>query len=245
MINFRRSWAFGLGPVPLEELPVYTGTDTFWHEARGANAHLLDSLKTIFVPPPLPTEDTLFIQARVRQGYAARQMPSPAGNLAANALRAGQQWQQALLLASDRSVGLGHQLSVEHPIDPSRTREMMTSFHPRLADCGYHIKMPDSNYLLQDLQAVKQSVFKKRKKNRSAIDADLPLLNADGESMTTIVMSQTTRVTEVQVADIPCLPKFIAADEDFSLLEAFHRLTKDWLQIGARMDERERYYTNA
>ncbi|KAK4501603.1 hypothetical protein PRZ48_007412 [Zasmidium cellare] len=246
MIDFRRKWAFGQDPVSLGELPVYAGSDEFWFEAKGADTGHLNGFRTQAIPNTIPTEQSLFEAARNRQGFAARQIPTPSDCLKPTPTSAAaMQWKTNILQASDRSVQLAQQLANDHPIDPDRALDLRTSFHPRLADCGYHVKMPDNNYLLQDLKSVQQDLFKPGKKSLSVVEAGFPLLNADGESTTTIVMSQKKQVYEVQLIDIPHLPKAIAPDEDFSMLEAFHRHTKDWQQIGGRMNEKERNYTNA
>lgn len=232
--------------MPMGELPVYTGSDPYWHEARGANTSFLDQLVILgFVPhQAAPTEQSLFDEAKKRQGFAARNLPIPEDNLAVGAIGAAHQWQIELLQASDRSIHLGGRLANLHPIDPSQPLDMRTAFHPAFADYSIHIKMPASNYLLQDLTAVKEQVFKPGKKSLSVVEAALPLLNADGESASTIIVVQTKSIMEVEVIDVPCLPKAIAADEDFALLEAFHRLSGDWKQIGACMNGQKRVYMN-
>ncbi|KAF2170945.1 hypothetical protein M409DRAFT_18916 [Zasmidium cellare ATCC 36951] len=246
MINFRRKWAYDKPAVPFGELPVYTGSDEFWVEAKGANASYLDDFKTQGTPNALPTEPSLFAEARHRQGFAARQLPTPTDSLIPNPTSvAARQWQAVLLQASDRSVSIGQRLVNEHPIDGNQSYALRTSFHPQLTECGYQVKMPNGNYLLQDLPSVKDDVFAPGKKSLSVIQAGFPMLSADGEGTTTIVMVQTHQIFEVQLIDIPYLPKAIAADEDLSVLEAFHRFTKDWHQIGGRMNEQERIYTNA
>ncbi|KAK4496545.1 hypothetical protein PRZ48_012525 [Zasmidium cellare] len=58
--------------LSLGELPVYTGSDEFWFEAKGADASYLDSYKSQPSTSTIPTEQAIFEEARKRPGFAAR-----------------------------------------------------------------------------------------------------------------------------------------------------------------------------
>ena len=81
MINSRREFWFNKGPVPLGELPVYTGTDPLWLERRGADGTHLDQnlqldksvhMNDSYYFLPVPDSGVIEEQILARQGYRAQ-----------------------------------------------------------------------------------------------------------------------------------------------------------------------------
>ncbi|PIA91769.1 hypothetical protein CB0940_09676 [Cercospora beticola] len=259
IINFMRLWHFGKGSVPPDELPIFTGLDEFWHEREGANVSMLHSLRSDYPPArPLLSEIDIERQMYDRQGYLsrARRRATPLRNFRTNPESKAGDLQQEILRASDRSWQFRQPLE-RPPIDPSAPEHERTSTHPYFLHTSYHELLPDVLYLFEKTPdrkagvALRKKVFRRGNECIAALDLKLPLLNAYGETKSTIVRTYGDNTAEVLLRDIPFAPARIASNEWAPHMGAIYTLgigRIGWKEMVARMPYITRtnstWYTN-
>ena len=243
MIASRREFWFDMNPVPMGELPIYTGTDEFWIERPGANASHLDgsgfTVYNTYYFTPVPSVAEIEEQILARQGAQVFKGPRTAVTTCAE--MPFQSWQDVhkdvatgiVLHASHRQSILGYPLANCYPIDSDAPLHSRTSFHSDFAHCGWKGGMHAINYQLRQVNGLDIPDF--------ISNPTFPLLNADGGATWTLVLDPAKKTAEeVLIKDYPFLPAHIASDEDPALINAFHALGAPYSQIVARMDEETR-----